>query len=149
MLREKADQGVDEKELETQLEAVLPNFLWVLRDFSLQLEDEQGHEITSHQYLEHALSQRSTSASDQKNKIRQALQSFFRVRDCQTMVRPLVNEDRLQSLEELEIESLRPEFIEQVMSLRRKVLQSMPIKRVLGHAMDGKTWAGLLVNYVQ
>ena len=38
------------------------------------------------------------------------------------MVRPLVNEDRLQSLEELEIESLRPEFIEQVMSLRRKVL---------------------------
>ena len=36
------------------------------------------------------------------------------------MVRPLVNEDRLQSLEELEIESLRPEFIEQVMSLRKK-----------------------------
>ena len=65
------------------------------------------------------------------------------------MVRPLVNEDRLQSLEELEIESLRPEFIEQVMSLRRRVLQSMPIKRVLGHAIDGKTWAGLLVNYVQ
>lgn len=65
------------------------------------------------------------------------------------MVRPLVNEDRLQSLEELEIESLRPEFIEQVMSLRKKVLHQMPIKRVLGHAMDGKTWAGLIQNYVE
>ena len=65
------------------------------------------------------------------------------------MVRPLVNEDRLQSLEELEIESLRPEFIEQVMSLRRKVLQCMPVKRILGHAIDGKTWAGILVHYVE
>ena len=65
------------------------------------------------------------------------------------MVRPLVQEDRLQSLEELEIECLRPEFIEQVMSLRKKVLQRMPVKRVLGHAIDGKTWAGLLKSYVE
>ena len=65
------------------------------------------------------------------------------------MVRPLVNEDRLQSLEELEIEALRPEFIEQVMELRKKVLQRLPIKKVLGHSMDGKTWAGLIVNYVE
>jgi len=65
------------------------------------------------------------------------------------MVRPLVQEDRLQSLEELDIECLRAEFIEQVMSLRKKVLQRMPVKRVLGHAMDGKTWAGLLKSYVE
>ena len=35
------------------------------------------------------------------------------------------------------------------MELRKKVLQSMPIKRVFGHSMDGKTWAGLIVNYVE
>lgn len=35
------------------------------------------------------------------------------------------------------------------MSLRKKVLQRMPIKRVLGHTMDGKTWAGLISSYVE
>jgi len=65
------------------------------------------------------------------------------------MVRPLVNEDRLQSLEELEIESLRAEFIEQVMDLRKKVLHRTPVKKVFGHSMDGKTWGGLIMNYVE
>jgi len=145
------NQSSEAQESETGegLNSVLPNFLWVVRDFSLQLEDESGNEISARQYLENALSQRSKDPNDEKNKIRHALQSYFKNRDCQTMVRPLVNEDRLQSLEELEIESLRPEFIEQVMCLRKKVLQSMPIKRILGHTMDGKTWAGLIQNYVE
>lgn len=38
------------------LNSILPNFLWVVRDFSLQLEDETGAEITAKQYLENALS---------------------------------------------------------------------------------------------
>jgi len=31
------------------------------------------------------------------------------------MVRPLVDEEKLQKLEEMKLESLRPDFIEQVM----------------------------------
>ncbi len=38
------DAGADN---DLNLDAVLPNFLWVLRDFSLQLEDEKGNEISS------------------------------------------------------------------------------------------------------
>jgi len=34
------------------------------------------------------------------------------------------------------------------MNIRKRVLHNMPIKLVLGHAIDGKTWAGLIVNYV-
>jgi hypothetical protein len=49
------------------------------------------------------------------------------------MVRPLVDEDLLQKLEEMEIDQLRPEFIEQVMILRRKVLNQLPVKQVKGH----------------
>ena len=74
------------------------------------------------EYLEKALSLRSKDPNDPKNKIRDALQNYFKIRDCHTMVRPLVDEDRLQSLEELEIDQLRAEFIEQVMVLRRKVM---------------------------
>lgn len=49
------------------------------------------------------------------------------------MVRPLVDEEKLQRLEEMKMESLRPDFIEQVMSLRRKVLSHVPVKKVNGH----------------
>lgn len=55
------------------LDSVLPNFLWVVRDFSLQLEDASGNEITAREYLENALSQRSKDPNDPKNKIRHAL----------------------------------------------------------------------------
>ena len=86
--------------------------MWILRDFSLQLQDEEGNEITSKQYLENALSLRSHDPHDTKNKIREGLTKYFQNRDCATMVRPLVDEERLQNLEEMEIESLRAEFIE-------------------------------------
>ena len=36
------------------------------------------------------------------------------------MVRPLTNENQLQNLEELPPEKLRPEFLEQIVSLRKK-----------------------------
>ena len=62
-------EGTDESDLNS----VLPNFLWVLRDFSLQLEDEHGNEIQAHEYLENALSQRTRDPNDPKNKIRHAL----------------------------------------------------------------------------
>jgi len=32
-----------------------PHFLWVLRDFTLQLVDEDGEQITPKEYLEKAL----------------------------------------------------------------------------------------------
>lgn len=36
----------------------MPNFLWVLRDFVLELEDEKGRSITAKEYLEQALQER-------------------------------------------------------------------------------------------
>jgi hypothetical protein len=40
----------------TEVASYFPSFLWVLRDFTLALEDETtGKEITARQYLENAL----------------------------------------------------------------------------------------------
>ena len=41
------------------------------------------------------------------------LKSFFKEMDCTTMIRPLTKEENLQSLEQLPLEELRPEFVEQ------------------------------------
>ena len=74
-----------------------PSFMWVVRDFTLQLVDGEGETISPKEYLEKALqSQKGFSDSvEQKNRIRRLLKSFFMERDCVTMIRPLTNEERL------------------------------------------------------
>jgi hypothetical protein len=66
--------------------------MWVVRDFALQLVDEQGTSISSKEYFEKALHEKG---SDQKNEIRKHLKLFFKDRECCTMIRPLTNEDEL------------------------------------------------------
>lgn len=77
-----------------------PNFMWVVRDFSLQLVDKDGESMTSKEYLEKALdSQKGFSeAVEHKNRIWRLLKSFFRERDCCTMIRPYTDEEALQNL---------------------------------------------------
>jgi hypothetical protein len=60
-----------------------PSFLWVIRDFTLRLEDSFGNTITSKDYLEKALElQKGTSdAVENKNKIRRMIRHFFVERD--------------------------------------------------------------------
>ena len=83
------------KEKDAGLDKVLPSFMWVVRDFTLQLEDEEGNEISQGDYLEKALSQQSSDPNDQKTQIRKCLIKYFPRRDCHTLVRPLVDEDKL------------------------------------------------------
>lgn len=67
---------------------------------------------------------------DPKNDIRRFIKMFFRERDCCTMIRPLTNEDELQNLERMELDELRAEFVEQVMHLRRKVINKVKPKTI-------------------
>ena len=53
------------------------------------------------------------------------------------MIRPLTNEDELQNLAEMDMSELRAEFVEQVMNLRRKVLNKTKPKMIDGQTMDG------------
>eukprot|EP00357_Protocruzia_adherens_P021897 CAMPEP_0115015452 /NCGR_PEP_ID=MMETSP0216-20121206/26784_1 /TAXON_ID=223996 /ORGANISM="Protocruzia adherens, Strain Boccale" /LENGTH=1622 /DNA_ID=CAMNT_0002385589 /DNA_START=185 /DNA_END=5053 /DNA_ORIENTATION=+ len=127
-----------------------PNFLWVVRDFALQLVDEDGDPLSSREYLEKALEgQKGFSETiEQKNRIRRLLKTFFKDRDCVTLVRPLTDEDNLQNLEELEFDKLRPEFVEGVMELRKKVLNRMKPKMLNGKKLTGDMFSHLVKSYV-
>lgn len=111
-----------------------PSFLWVVRDFALQLVDQDGEIISSKDYLEKALNNQKgfSEQVEQKNRIRRLLKTFFKDRDCCTMIRPLTEEDQLQTLETRELSTLRGEFIDQVMTLRRKVLSRIKPKMING-----------------
>jgi hypothetical protein len=71
-----------------------PSFLWVLRDFSLKLEDESGNRITPKEYLENALKPLKgfSESIENKNKLRRHIMQFFGERDCFTLVRPVQDE---------------------------------------------------------
>ncbi len=147
----RSKKGGDGEEMTAEdiddLAEYLPSFMWVVRDFALQLVDETHTEISSKEYLERALIEKGGS-QDPKNDIRKHLKMFFRSRDCCTMIRPLTNEDELQSLELMELEELRSEFVEQVMLLRRKVINQVKSKTINNQVMDGYAWASLVSQYV-
>lgn len=48
------------------------------------------------------------------------------------MIRPLANEKQLQSLSKLKLESLRPEFVAQVKTVREKILNNVKVKELNG-----------------
>ena len=53
------------------------------------------------------------------------------------MIRPLTKEDQLQNLAEMPLDQLRPEFVEQVDSLRRRVIKRIKPKQMYGRKLNG------------
>jgi chromosome segregation ATPase len=129
----------------------LPSFMWVIRDFSLRLVDPDGEPITSKEYLEKSLEIQKgfSDIIEQKNKIRVMLKEFFKERDCATLVRPLTDEHNLQNLAKMELNSLRPEFVDQINQLRKKVLHKVKPKVLNGKALNGEMFCNLMHNYVE
>lgn len=70
--------------------------------------------ISPQEYLENALRpQKGTSdLAMRKNSIRKELTSFFRERDCFTLVRPVDDEAKLQNMSKVRDSELRPKFLE-------------------------------------
>ena len=127
-----------------------PSFMWIVRDFTLQLLDDEGEPIADKDYLEKALNlQKGFSDNiEQKNRIRRLLKSFFKDRDCCTLVRPLTDESNLQNLEKTEMKDLRPEFVEQVIQLRRKIINKIKPMTMNGKLLNGEMICNLAYNYV-
>lgn len=112
---------------------------------------KEGEPISSKEYLERSLASQPGFSDDveQKNRIRRLLTTFFPERDCVTMVRPLLNETNLQNLDKMDLTKLRPEFYEQVLTLRKKILSRMRPKMLNNKNLNGDMYAGLMVSYVK
>lgn len=91
-----------------------PTFLWLVRDFALRLEDENGEAITPKEYLQNALrAQKGTSDMVvRKNSIRKELTNFFKDRDCFMLIRPVDDEKKLQNMSQVKDTDIRPRFLE-------------------------------------
>ncbi|KAK9714187.1 hypothetical protein RND81_06G078000 [Saponaria officinalis] len=84
-----------------ELRQFSPIFVWLLRDFYLDLVEDNS-KITPRDYLEIGLRPVQGCGKDTaaKNEVRESIRALFRDRECFTLVRPLNSESELQQLDQ-------------------------------------------------
>jgi hypothetical protein len=132
------------------LSALFPSFLWLVRDFSLQLVDDDGDSITPKEYLEKVLdTSKSTYDIDDKTKIRKLIKNYFKDRDCHTMVRPITDETKLQDLASIPSEKLRPDFMEAIIHLRKKIASKIKPKTFNKKVLTGDMYLNMINSFIE
>ena len=136
---------------EEEMAKYFPSLLWILRDFALKLEDNEGNVITAKQYLDNALMEQkgSTESIEEKNLVRKMIKTYFVERDCFPMVRPVENERDLQKLQTLSDERMRPEFLRQCEMLRNKIYMKIKPKNFNGKILSGQMLINLLESIIE
>lgn len=132
---------------EEDLASYFPSLLWVIRDFSLRLEGQDGLPMTMTQYLALSLEdQKGTSnAVETKNRARRLIKHFFRERDCFGLIRPTEDERDLQNL--TSDSQLRPDFLAQIHDLYSLVMKRIKPKRMRGRMLTGELLGSLAMSY--
>ena len=92
------NESDEEEEDPEELAKFFPSFLWVLRDFALELVNTMGEDISPHEYLENSLANHKgiSDEVERKNRVRRMIKQFFPERNCFPLVRPLVNEGNIK-----------------------------------------------------
>lgn len=154
----------DPTQNESLLEDIFPSLLWVLRDFTLQLLDDDGSNLTATDYLEKVLnfvprgksssssiiaSNESNIAKSNKESVRDIIKTYFKSRECMIMVRPTNSEKDLQNLDELSDEKIRPDFLQQVLSLRKKLFNNCKPKTFNGIKLNSESYLSIIIEYIE
>jgi hypothetical protein len=129
---------------------IFPSFVWVVRDFALQLVDSDGDPITPTQYLNSALEQSPgyDKATLERNRIRNMLSAFFPDRTCVTLVRPISDEAALQQVDLIPYDQLREDFRDSMAILHQAVFGNLRPKSIDNKPLTGAMFAGLVTAYV-
>ena len=137
------EDGADFKEF-------FPAFLWVVRDFTLDLVDKRGKRLTQRQYFERAIKDSSDTSDHarRQNHIKRVLRGFFPQRDCVCLVRPVNKEEELQRLATIALDAMRPEFQAGMNALKEKIFARVKPKVLFGNPLQGKHLAALTESYV-
>ncbi|XP_038870381.1 guanylate-binding protein 1-like [Salvelinus namaycush] len=150
MIKVKSSTDDEEEGEGTQFKQFFPNFVWTVRDFTLQLEID-GREITPDRYLENSL-QLKTGTSKKINDYnlpRECIWNFFPSRKCFVFPSPTTpdNMHRLDSMDEAE---LSESFREVADTFCRFIFQESGMKTVIGgHTLTGEMLGHLVTTYVE
>eukprot|EP01100_Stratorugosa_tubuloviscum_P007191 TRINITY_DN300_c1_g1_i2.p1 TRINITY_DN300_c1_g1~~TRINITY_DN300_c1_g1_i2.p1 ORF type:complete len:1251 (-),score=548.87 TRINITY_DN300_c1_g1_i2:82-3834(-) len=139
------------------LASFMPKLLWIVRDFALLLQDANGKQINSDEYLEQGLtpappkngeSEIQRKSREVKNNVKTSLKSLFSSRGCSAIVRPTEDEYLIRSLDKVNFSTLRQEFREQIEIVKNRVFRELPAKLLNGKPVNGETLLFLAEHYV-
>ncbi|XP_074077843.1 guanylate-binding protein 2-like [Macrotis lagotis] len=149
-IRSKSAPNSDEVENSSDFVSFFPDFVWTVRDFTLELEID-GKPITSDEYLEAALKPKKGKPEEVKmfNLPRQCIRQFFPKKKCFIFDRP-VHRKKLSQLEKLNDSELDPEFVEQVKSFCSYIFQDSQVKTLQGGiTVNGPRLENLVLTYLE
>lgn len=78
----KLDLNTSQRDNEEQLHLYMPKFLWILRDFTLKLENVKGKRITATEYLDNCLTDQNSigRVDEDSRKIKKSIMNYFKSR---------------------------------------------------------------------
>ena len=139
-----SNKNIDKEKLISDL---APKFIWTLRDFTLdKIDPDTGEEISSDEYLELCLRNKSSGKNNEQNNIiRENIIKYFKERECVTLPRPIDNEENLQNLNNIPFSQLKLNFRTEFLLLKRKVYETSKPKIFNGKKITGPILADLLI----
>ncbi|XP_059544914.1 guanylate-binding protein 6-like isoform X2 [Myotis daubentonii] len=150
LIRAKSSPTPDGVEDSSEFVSFFPDFIWAVRDFSLELE-LNGHRITEDEYLENAL--KLVPGLNPKAQIsnlpRECIRHFFPRRKCFVFDRPINDKELLAHIEKVVDNQLDPNFKEQTKNFCSYILTQARTKTLReGITVTGKRLRTLVVTYV-
>lgn len=138
-IRTTCEEGMQEA-MTTQM----PIFFWVLRDFSLRMEDKKGRALAPNEYLEDALRPPSDGGGDTaRGSTRRAIVDFFPTRHLHTLPRPTKSDAGAQSINGKPW-LINAKFHEGVQTLKEALYASLKPMHTRGSvALTGSMYASL------
>ncbi|KAK7811057.1 hypothetical protein U0070_010216 [Myodes glareolus] len=111
LIRAKASPREDEVEDSSEFVSFFPDFVWTVRDFTLELKFD-GHVITADEYLENALKliPENNPKVQKSNVTRECIRYFFPVRRCFVFDRPTRDKRLLSQIEKVPEDELEWNF---------------------------------------
>uniref|UniRef100_A0A8D1FDK6 GB1/RHD3-type G domain-containing protein n=1 Tax=Sus scrofa TaxID=9823 RepID=A0A8D1FDK6_PIG len=113
LIRTKSSSENDGVEDCTEFVSFFPDFIWIVRDFTLDLK-LHGHPVTEDEYLENAL--KLIPGNNPKARIsnlpRECIRHFFPKRKCFVFDRPTHDKDLLANIENVSDDQLDPKFLD-------------------------------------
>ncbi|XP_054577259.1 guanylate-binding protein 1-like [Eptesicus fuscus] len=147
----RAKSSPDENEVEDSADFVsfFPDFVWTLRDFSLELEVD-GQPISADEYLQNSLKlKKGTSPKDKNfNLPRLCIRKFFPKKKCFIFDRP-THRKKLGQLETMHDDELDPEFVQQAADFCSYIFTNSKVKTLSGGIqVNGPRLETLVLTYV-
>ncbi|XP_048020760.1 guanylate-binding protein 1-like [Megalobrama amblycephala] len=145
-----AEAADEEEEENSNFVRFFPSFIWVVRDFTLDLEIN-GNRVTEDEYLEFALDLKkgvSKKISDY-NLPRECIQHYFPSRKCFVFPFPVTSQEDMTRLESLQEQDLAQAFLEVTGHFCDHIFINSAVKTLKGgHRVTGKLLGNLVQIYV-